>query len=103
MIYSIEENENVIQIFDPYYVDKYRYIYKIVYENKIYPLQCEFKINNSNKNSKKLKFKLLKFNKNSNDDNITYELGSVHIVENSKKYKKNVSIFWKRIPRVFIL
>ena len=52
--------ENIFKISDPYFVEKNKYVYKIIYKNKIYPLQSIFKIIDNK--FEKLKIKLICYN-----------------------------------------
>ena len=40
-VYTIKSNENVVKIFDDDFIRKNKNIFKIVYNNKMYPLQNE--------------------------------------------------------------
>ena len=58
-VYKIKSNENVVKIFDDDFIRKNKNIYKIVYNNKMYPLQNEIFI--ENKNISEIKIKLISF------------------------------------------
>ena len=46
-IYEVKENEKIIKIFNQVFVKNNKYKYKIIYNNKLYPLQSEFKISDT--------------------------------------------------------
>ena len=58
-VYTIKSNENVVKIFDDDFIRKNKNTHKIVYNNKMYPLQNEIFI--ENKNISKIKIKLISF------------------------------------------
>ena len=58
--YPIEENKNKITIFDRFFVEKNKHFYRILYKNKLYPLQELFEITDNK--SKELKIKLISYN-----------------------------------------
>ena len=57
--YSIKPNKKKIKMFNPGFVDKYKYQCKIIFNNKLYPLQSEFEINDMK--IENLKIKLICF------------------------------------------
>ena len=59
IIYSVKENENILQLFDPEFIHKNRHKCKIIYNNKIHSLQDNFNI--SDRKKKKLGIKLVCF------------------------------------------
>ena len=87
-IFSIKDGEKLIKIFKPDFVNKNRHKYKIIYNNKIYPIQNEFKIPNNKDN--KLKIKLICFNYISGVNDIDLEYASLYKFNEIKNYKKNV-------------
>ena len=58
-VYKIKSNENVVKIFDDDFIRKNKNTHKIVYNNKMYPLQNEIFI--ENKNISEIKIKLISF------------------------------------------
>ena len=60
LIYEIQKDKKIIKIFDDNFVRKNKSRYKIIYENKIYPLQSEFIVKQND--ITKLKIKLIHFN-----------------------------------------
>ena len=52
-IYSLKEKSKKINILDTAFANKYKYRYKIIYSNKLFPLQSKFKIYDNKK--KKIK------------------------------------------------
>ena len=86
VFYSNNEQKNKIKIINPNFLDKNKGKYKIIYNNKIYPLQSEFIINE--KKIKQIKVKLLCYVKIQNTSNITKECKSFEISYENNKYKK---------------
>ena len=82
-----EENEYVVRMFEPYYVNKYKNKCKLIYKSKIYPFQEEFKT--SDKNSELLKIKLIIYDDFSDINDIIEECESLYSFFECKKSKKN--------------
>ncbi len=87
-IFSSKAEENKIKIFKPDFFNKIKYKYKIIYKNKIYPIQNEFKIPTNKDN--KLKIKLICFNNIIDITDIGIEYDSLSKFNEIQNYKKNV-------------
>ena len=59
LIYSIKKNQDELKIFYPNFVKRYKSLFKIVYNGKIYSLKSKFRI--EDKTLKKIKIKLIAF------------------------------------------
>ena len=59
LIYKVEVNKDKINIFNPDIIKKFKNIFKIIYKNKIYPLESKFKIKDMK--NKEIKIKLISF------------------------------------------
>ena len=110
-IYLIKYFSFKLKIFNEEFVDKYKSKCKIVYRNKIYPLQSEFFINDKIslhglKNSKEryniLGIKLLSFVDISNINNITKGCKYFDsFLEENQKFKINIDTFYK-LPQFLV-
>ena len=88
LIYEIQKDEEIIKIFNPIFVKKYKSRCKIVYQNKIFPLQSEFMVKQNN--ITKLKIKLIHFNNHLNIDSITEGCKSFIRNKKNKNYLKKI-------------
>ena len=61
IIYSVKQNKNRIKIFNNDFIRKYKNGSKLIYKGKIFPITSEFPI--TDKNTKKLKIKLITLRK----------------------------------------
>ena len=89
-----EKKEKKIKIAEPQFVNRYKHIYKIIYENKIYPFQSEFEIKGEEKN--KIKIKIICYNNISYFQFIKRESNLYNLIyHENNKYKNNIN----RYPR----
>ncbi len=80
-----KKKKQKIKLFDPEFVEKYKNICKIIFNNKLYPLHYEFRFKRKKKKKKeKIKIKLKTFNEIPDSEKINL----INFKEN-KKYKKN--------------
>ena len=87
LIYSKPENEETIRLFNPYFVLSNKNKCKIIFQNKLYPLEYEYDASDIKR--KKLKIKLICFNNISDINDFTEEFESYKIYESKKYIKKN--------------
>ena len=86
LFYSKIKKPKKISIFDNDFVNINKHRYKIIYENKIYPLQDALKIEEKQKNE--LKIKLICYNNIFDIQKVKKEYDSYRFYENSKYKKK---------------
>ena len=87
LVYS-NENKDRFRIFDPNFVEKNKYKYKIIFKNKLYPLKGLFNYIIGNK-IEKLKIKLICYNHISDIHKIFHSLQIYEI----EKFKKNKNMY----------
>ena len=90
LIYPIEGSKK-IRVFDPVFVKKNKSKFKILYNNKIYPLQSEFEI--PDKKFNKLKIKLICYTDKYQMNYIALESESFKLYERKNYAKKNMNIY----------
>ena len=109
LLYLIKENQTLIKILNPQFVRHYNKKCKIIYNNKIYPLNSEFNfslINSSiklnNPDNKCLFLKLVSFIEIKNINDIIEECESLNeLKEKNRKIKINIGKYAK-LPNFLI-
>ena len=85
---SLKENENKIEIFS-HVAEINKSKYKIIYNNKMYPLQREYKL--PDKIKKQLKIKLISYTLSNILDKRNFKKSYIFEFHESKKYKKRMN------------
>jgi len=99
-IYTGKNNFGGLRIFYPLIFQNNRYKYKIVYQNKIYPLQSEIKI--TDEKIKKLELKIICYNNITKIKDISEKYKSILDFYEIKKYnkKKNCDDFFNELSKM---
>ena len=90
--YSIKKDQDKINIFDQKFVLKYKHNFKIIHNNKIYPLSTEFNI--VDKNIHVLNIKLLCYSPFFNEEIIANGCVSPSYFNKITKYKRNTKKYF---------
>ena len=88
IVYSVKENENILQIFESKFIRKNKNKCSIIYNNKIYPLQEKFKP--ENRTIKKLKIQLVCYTNIPDIKKIIEENNSIIKYDERRVYKNNL-------------
>ena len=87
IIYLLKDKKPSVKIFKQYFVKKFKYRSKILFENKLYPLKSEFII--PNKITEKIKIKLLFYNNFMNINDLIRGIEKFYLVQINKELTIN--------------
>ena len=93
IVYRIKKNSNEVNIFQPNFVKKNKNSYKIIYNNKILPLQTKLPVNDKSK--KLVKIQLICYNDNLILNDLIKGSKTFYEIYPSGKYKNNVNKFYR--------
>ena len=89
--YHIKENIIKIEIANPDFVEKNKYKYRIIYKNKIYPLNSELEFKKDEIEDLKIKIKLICYNNLSYIHDKTKNEKSLYKFKKTNKFKKYIN------------